>query len=86
MGWSTGLGDILTVKDSKGIDRTLIMKYGQLTLSDIERSVTCFYLQPTRAAKNSETFARFFIDLLAPHNKAEVYTCMSEQKITNIHH
>ena len=31
MGWCIGQGDILTVKDSKGIDRNLITEYGQLT-------------------------------------------------------
>ena len=40
MGWSTGKGDILIVKKSKGNDRNLIITYVQLTLSDIMNSVT----------------------------------------------
>ena len=78
MGWSTCLHDILTVKDSKDINRNLITNYGQLTLSDIKNSVTCYHLQPTGAAQNSEAFAKFLINTLAPHTKAEMYKCKSE--------
>ena len=78
MRWSSGQGDILIVKDSKGIDRNLITKYGQLILSDIRNSVTHYHLQPARAAQNSKAFAKFLIHLLAPHTKAKMYTCMSE--------
>ena len=59
MGWSTGQGDVLPVKGSKGIDRNLITEYGQLTVSDIKNSVTCYHLQLTIAAQNSEAFAKF---------------------------
>ena len=62
MRWSIGQGDILTARDSKVIDMNLIARYGQLTLSDIRYSVTCYHLQPTRATQNSEAFSKFFID------------------------
>ena len=35
-GWSTGGGNILTIKDSAGIDRQLITEYGLLTITNIE--------------------------------------------------
>ena len=78
MGWSTGKGDILTVRDSKGFNRILITDYGQITLSDIRESVICYHLQPTTVAQNSEAFAKFLIKSFAPHIKAEMYTCISE--------
>ena len=49
MGLSTEEDDILTVRGSTGIDKNLITKYSQFTLSDIRNSVTCYHLQQTRA-------------------------------------
>ena len=56
------------------------------SLSVIKDSVTCYHLQPTRATQKSEAFAKFLIDLLAPHTKPEMNTHMSEWKINNVQH
>ena len=34
-GWHAGAGDILTIPDANGVNRNLIMHYGQLTLQDV---------------------------------------------------
>ena len=39
MGWSTGLGNVLTVTNNLCADRNLISEYGQLSLNDI-RNIT----------------------------------------------
>ena len=67
-------GDILIVKNSKGIDLYLINEYGELALSDIRDIVTCYHLQPTRAAQNSEASDALCINSLAPYTKAAMCT------------
>ena len=57
----TGQGKILAIKDSEGIHRNIIPKYGQLTLSDIRNSMTCYHLQSTTAAQNLEAFAKILL-------------------------
>ena len=78
MRWSTGQSDTLTVRDSKGIERNLIIEFGQLTLSDIRGSVTHYDLQPVSAVQNSEAFANFFVNSLVSNSKAKMYTFISK--------
>ena len=82
MEWGTGQGDILTITESKGIDRNLITKFCQLILSEFRNSVTCYYLQPTKAAQKSEAIAKFLIDSLALHTKAEMYIYQNGKSTT----
>ena len=58
-GWGTGLGDTMTIRDSKCISQNLISKYVQPTLCDIKDSLANYYTQPNGAALNSEAFSLF---------------------------
>ena len=83
--WDRALnGNIMTVRDTKGIDRYVFTEHGPLTLGDIRNIVTYYHLQPMKTTQNTEAFSKFLIDSLTPHIKAEMNTCMSKWKIRSV--
>ena len=83
MGWSTGLGNILTVMDSNELIGTCSLSMAK-SLSMTSDSAANHQQWPTWAAQSSEESAKLLIDALVPHAKAKVHTCMGDWKVDNV--
>ena len=52
-GWSTGAGNILTIKDDAGVDRNLLTEYGRLTTGNIDAHFDIYKAQAGRQLQNA---------------------------------
>ncbi len=52
-GWAMGNGDILTIKDSEGIEHNLLQAFGKLTMENIKRHAKTYHGQPVHQDQNS---------------------------------
>ena len=74
-GWSTGGGDILTIKDDAGIYRQLVTEYGLLTILNFE---TQFAINKTAAGRKLQNSAQLCECLMASLSTGTAEIAMAE--------
>ena len=65
-GWSTGSGNILTIKKDIGVSRDLLTEYGRLFIGNIDAHFAIYKSQAGRQLQNSAQMSEFLLASICP--------------------